>query len=198
MGYTRKYTLAAASVNPVPGRKLTYHWILIQGDADRIRILPREDDGRVVDVEIDYQGPVFGTPFGVQSSRVDIALVADDGLYFSPAAFFSCFFLNNEVRRYSEDRRILSVDYAAAAENYVDPQVSLRKDWCDLYTYDADGHMSGWTRMRKDQDPVAYTAAGERIVKLSPDGTPLETAKPKYSPKTIESIDGPVPALVEE
>ena len=90
------------------------------------------------------------------------------------------------------------MDYAAAAENYVDPQVSLRKDWCDLYTYDADGHMSGWTRMRKDQDPVAYTAAGERIVKLSPDGTPLETAKPKYSPKTIESIDGPVPALVEE
>ena len=133
----------------------------------------------------------------MQSSRADIALVADDGLFFSPPAFFTCFFLNNEVRRYSEDRRIISVDYAAAAENYVDPQISLRKDWRDLYSYNADGSVSGWTRLRNGQDPVAYTADGERIVKLAADGKPLETAKPKYTPKTIESIDGPAPALVE-
>ena len=198
MKFTRKYTLEAAPVNPVAERKLKYHWFIVQGDEDRIRILPRTDDGRVADIEIDYQGPTFGTPFGVQSSRADIALVADDGLFFSPPAFFTCFFLNNEVRRYSEDRRIISVDYAAAAENYVDPQISLRKDWRDLYSYNADGTVSGWTRLREGQDPVAYTADGERIVKLSPDGKPLETAKPKYATKTIETIDGPAPALVEE
>ena len=198
MGYTRKYTVAAAPVNPVPGRKLTYHWILIQGDENRVRILPREDDGRVADIEIDYQGPVFGTPFGIQSSRVDIALIADDGLYFSPPAFFSCFFLNNEVRRYSEDRRILSVDYGAAAGNYVDPQISHRKDWRDLYAYDADGRPTGWTRLREGGEPVAYTADGERIVRLAPDGKPLETARPKYTPQTIETNDGPALALVEE
>ena len=198
MKFTRKYTLEATPVNPTPDKKLKYHWVIVQGDEERIRILPRTDDGRVADIEIDYQGPVFGTPFGVQSSRVDIALVADDGLFFSPPAFFTCFFLNNEVRRYSEDRRIISVDYAAAAENYVDPQISLRKDWRDLYSYNADGSLSGWTRLRQGQDPVAYTADGERIVKLAADGTPLETAKPKYTPKTIESIDGLVPALIEE
>ena len=198
MKFTRKYTLEAAPVNPTPDRMLKYHWFVVQGDEDRIRILPRTDDGRVADIEIDYQGPTFGTPFGVQSSRADIVLVADDGLFFSPPAFFTCFFLNNEVRRYSEDRRIISVDYAAAAENYVDPQISLRKNWRDLYSYNADGMVSGWTRLREGQDPVAYTADGERIVKLSPDGKPLETAKPKYAPKTIETIDGPAPALLEE
>ncbi|MBQ6923033.1 MAG: hypothetical protein IJQ73_00180 [Kiritimatiellae bacterium] len=198
MGFTRKYTLSATPVNPVPGRALTYHWVLIQGDADRVRILPREDDGRLADIEIDYQGPLFGTPFGVQSSRVDIALIADDGLYFSPPAFFSCFFLNNEVRRYSEDRRILSVDYGAAADNYVDPQISRRKDWRDLYAYGADGAPAGWTRLRAGREPVAYAAGGERIVKLSPDGEPLETAKPKYAQRNVETNDGPAPALVEE
>jgi hypothetical protein len=198
MKFTRKYTLEAAPVNPTPDRKLQYHWFVVQGDEERIRILPRTDDGRVADIEIDYQGPVFGTPFGVQSSRVDIALVADDGLLFSPPAFFTCFFLNNEVRRYSEDRRIISVDYAAAAENYVDPQISLRKDWRDLYSYNANGSVSGWTRLRKDQDPVAYTADGDRIVKLADDGKPLETDRPKYAMRTIETSDGPTPALVEE
>ena len=198
MKFTRKYTLEATPVNPTPDKKLKYHWFVIQGDEIRIRILPRTDDGRVADIEIDYQGPTFGTSFGVQSSRADIALVADDGLFFSPPAFFTCFFLNNEVRRYSEDRRIISVDYASAAENYVDPQISLRKDWRDLYSYDADGRVSGWTRLREGQDPVAYTASGERIAKLSPDGKPLETARPKYTPKVIETNDGPAPALVEE
>ncbi len=198
MKFTRKYTLEAMPVNPTTDKKLKYHWFVVQGDEERIRILPRTDDGRVADIEIDYQGPVFGTPFGVQSSRADIALVADDGLFFSPPAFFTCFFLNNEVRRYSEDRRIISVDYAAAAENYVDPQISLRKDWRDLYSYNVDGSVSGWTRLRKGEDPVAYTADGERIVKLDADGNPLETAKAKYTAKTIESIDGPALALVEE
>ena len=198
MKFTRKYTLEAAPVNLVTGKKLKCHWFVVQGDPDRIRILPRTDDGSVADIEIDYQGPVIGTPFGVQSSRIDIALVADDGLYFSPPAFFSCFFLNNEVRRYSEDRRIISVDYAAAAENYVDPQVSLRKYWRDLYSYDADGNIAGWTRLRQGQDPVAYTARGERIVSLTADGKPRETAKAKYAQRMVETIDGPYPALVEE
>ena len=198
MAFTRKYTLEAAPVNPAPGGKLKYHWFVIQGDPDRIRILQRTDDGRVADIEVDYQGPVIGTPFGVQSSRIDIALVADDGLYFSPAAFFTCFFLNNEVRRYTEDRRIISVDYGVAAENYVDPQISLRKDWRDLYSYDAEGNLTGWTRLRKDRDPVAYSADGERIVSLTADGKPHKTAKAKYVARTIETIDGPYPALVEE
>ncbi len=198
MGYTRKYTLEARPFYPVPGRKLTCHWILIQGDAARVRILPRTDDGSVADIEIDYQGPVFGTPFGVQSSRVDIALIADDGLHFSPPAFFSCFFLNNEVRRYSEDRHILSVDYAAAADNYVDPQISRRKDWCDLYAYGADGSVSGWSRLRPGKEPVAYAANGRRIVKLAADGSPLETVVPKYAPQIVETNDGPALALVEE
>jgi hypothetical protein len=202
MGYTRKYTLEAAPFN-LPARRsggssLKYHWFLVQGDPDRVRILPREEDGHVADIEIDYQGPVFGTPFGVQSSRVDIALVADDGLYYSPASFFTCFFLDNEVRRYSDDRRILSVDYASASDNYVDPQVSLRKNWRDLYAYGPDGAITGWTRLRDGKDPVAYTAKGERVVKLGANGEPLETASPKYAARQIETNDGPAVSLVEE
>ena len=202
MGYTRKYTLEAAPFN-LPARRsdgsgLKYHWFLVQGDSDRVRILPREEDGHVADIEIDYQGPVFGTPFGVQSSRVDIALVADDGLYFSPPAFFSCFFLNNEVRRYSDDRRIISVDYAAAADNYVDPLISRRKDWRDLYAYNANGDLVGWTRIRDGREPTAYTPKGERVVRLDGKGNPVETAKPAYATRMVETSDGPVPALFEE
>lgn len=198
MNYTRKYVLEAMPVNPVIGEKLNFHWFMIQGNADHVRITQIGTDNHRAEIEIDYHGPDFDTPFGVRSSRVDIALVSDNGTHYSPAAIFTCLFLNNEVRTYSDDKRILSVDYVSRAEKYVDPYVSLRKDWRDLYTYDDKNNVKGWTRIREGKDPVAYAANGERIVKIGKDGTPEQTVKPSYSVLEVESPDGPVPVLKEE
>ena len=198
MNYSRKYTLEAAPVSNDSRRKFSYHWILVQGDPKHVRIATRGDGNRIADVEIDYQGPLFDTPFGIQSSRVDIALVGDDGQCYSPAAFFSCFFLNNEKRVYSEKQKIISVDYASAAGNYVDTEVSLRKDWKDLYFYDALGQVAGWTRFREGQEPVSYTAQGERVTKTDANGKPLKSVKVKYERVEIETPNGTAYTLRED
>lgn len=197
MAYTRKYTLQAAPVNFRADKGITYHWILVQGDGDKVRIKPRDDTRSVVDVEVDYHEVPFDTPFGMPSSRVEIALVADDGTHYSPEAFFSCFFLANETRSYSHDHRILGVDYASGQSRYVDPAVSLPKDWRDIYAYDDSGNLSGWTRVRDGKDPVAFDAQGEKIVKPASGGKPAETVRVNYARRQIETPDGPAYALME-
>lgn len=198
MNYSRQYTFEAAPVSADPSRKITYHWILVQGDPEHVRIKTRGEDNRIADVEIDYQGPLFDTPFGVPSSRVDIALVGDDGRHYSPAAFFSCFFLRNEKRVYSEQKRIISVDYASESDAYVEPEVSLRKNWKDLYVFDSLGRISGWTRFRDGEVPVSYTSNGERVTKADPSGNPIKSIKVKYGREEIETPNGISYALREE
>lgn len=198
MNYTRKYTLNAMPVNPTPGTKYKFHWIVVQGDPEHVRIKKSGDNGHTAEVEIDYQGPLFDTPFGVRSSRVDIALVSDDGTHYSPPAFFTCFFLRNEERCYSEDHKILSVDYSAAKDRYVDPFVSIQKDWRDLYSYSDDGRLEGWVRMALGKKATKYTADGRRVVGLDINGKPTGTVEVKYVPRQIETADGPAMALKEE
>ena len=61
-----------------------------------------------------------------------------------------------------------------------------------------EGRLTGWTRIREGREPAAYTANGERVLKLDANGTPVETAKPAYSTKMVETNDGPAPAIVED
>lgn len=197
MEYTRKYTLEAIPVNSRADRPLTYHWLVVQGDGEKIRIRPRDDSHKTVDIELDYHEAPFDTPFGMPSSRVEIALIADDGVHFSPEAFFTCFFLANEKRIYSEKHSILGVDYTVGKSNYVDPVVSLPKDWRDIYVYDHGGKPSGWTRIRDGAEPEAFNALGEKNVKPPMDGKPAKTVPVKYEPRQIETPDGPAVAIFE-
>ena len=182
MDYSRTVRLSADASRDINGKPLKYHWILLQGDPERTRITPLDTESKSVEVQIDYQGPLFDTPYGVKSSRVDIALIVDNGFHYSPPAFFTCFFLNNEIRRYSADKkRILSVDYASAATNYVDPHLSLPKDWKDVYAYDKDGKLTGWTRFRKgDPNGKAYTANGFQVLRFDKQGEPKEMVPVDY------------------
>ncbi len=144
-----------------------------------------------VELEFDYQKPLFETPYGVTSSRADVILVVDNGTHFSAPAFFSYFFLPNEKRIYAPDCRILSVDYAAAADNYVDPEVSLPKDWVDSFTYDEENLCTGWTRSRKGQKKTeSYSLDGLRIAKRDESGKIVETIAARYGAKDEPTPDG--------
>ena len=182
MEYSRAIRLSADASRDFTGRPLKYHWILLQGDPQKTRIKPLDPDGKAVEIEIDYQGPLFDTPYHMKSSRVDIALIVDNGTHYSPPAFFTYFFLNNEIRCYSADKkRILSVDYASAAGNYVDPHISLTKDWKDVYSYDKNGNLTGWTRFRKGQpDGTAYLPNGFRVLRFDANGQPGEMIPVDY------------------
>lgn len=52
---------------------------------------------------------------------------------------------------------ILNVDFR---EHFVPPALTARKDWRDIYKYDGDGKMTGWTRFGPGQAPTEFNADG--------------------------------------
>lgn len=145
--YSRKMMLEVGA----PGEKgLRYHWFLGQGDPAKVSI--REVDSRAsrVEIKIDYHEPPFATPFGIKSSRVDVVCVADDGFNYSAPSFVSWFFPRNEKRIYGADRKALVIDYASCATNYVDPEISMPKDFRDEYIYGVSGECSEIRRIFQD------------------------------------------------
>lgn len=180
MEKTRQFILDASSSFDPSGLPLKYHWFIGQGIEDKISISPLNESGSAVRLEIEYHDAPFKGPFNIMTSRADIILVVDNGTHYSPPAFFSYYFLGNEKRTYFSEKLISAVDYSICATNYVDPQISLPKNWCDMYIYDEKGRISGWTRVRKGQPPVSYTANGMRITETDENGKPTKFATPQY------------------
>jgi hypothetical protein len=50
-------------------------------------------------------------------------------------------------------------------ENYVDGAIGAKKDWRDVYHYDASRNISGWTRYTPGGEPAEFNAAGELVEK---------------------------------
>jgi len=175
--YTRSLVVSAEDTDDPNDRPLTFHWRLLRGDPERVRIEPL-DDGRRARIEIDWQEPrpvVGASP--VTSARVDIGVFADNGAHTSAPAMISMAFPAHETRTYEpgpdDTMRIAAIDHAdpAKAEVYVDPMLMARADWRDEYTYDAEGRPTGWRRIRAENTDT-YDAAGHRIIGRGPDGKP--------------------------
>jgi hypothetical protein len=174
MAYTRRIVVdGRASRNPMPSH-LKAHWVLLQGQPDKVRIHPRIGDPLVAEIEVDYPGGSFpiATNNPMRTSRVEVALIVDNGTHFSPPAYVTFYFLNNEIRKYAQDGRILIVDYRGAAGRYTDPMLSLPKRWMDLYLYDTRNRLTGWTRVRGGESE-SFTLDGARVLTRDANGRAL-------------------------
>lgn len=180
MDYSRHFTLDASASKDPAGNPLKFHWFIGQGMESKIRISPENADSSVVRVDIDYHDPLFESPYKIKTSRVDIILAVDNGTHYSPPAFFSYYFPPNEKRTYFSDKTISAVDYASCATNYADPKISVPKFWCDFYTHNERGRLTGWTRMRKDSPTASYTKGGMRITATDKDGNFTKVVSPRY------------------
>jgi hypothetical protein len=185
LAYTRKMTLIA---NGEPG--LTYHWFVVNGQSDKIRIQSLEAANTKVEIEVDWHG-VYNNREGLPTRRVDIACVAQraDGTTSAPA-FLSLRYLANEQRVY-EHGRLISVDYRAPKTGLIfeDPALTAQKCWKDSYHYDANGTCTGWTRVSEDKPIGHFNARGER---LAPDQNGKQTVAemPSYTPRLSPRSDG--------
>jgi hypothetical protein len=126
-----------------------------------------EEDERVVgrdycDVAPRERRPISpGDP--LESNRVDIAVFVRNEMPVSAPGFVSLSCLDNEQRKYDEQRRIRVVDYKESDTrgNYVDPLLDLPKDWWDEYLYGDDGHRRRPVR-RRVRRRQGFGAAGGR------------------------------------
>lgn len=152
--HDRRVTLRA-DATPLPLGKTAarFHWVLLQGDPDRVVIRPRDDMGRVVDIDMSWH-----ERFAVQpgqpllTPRVDIAVIADAGGALSAPAVFSVLFPVHQARTYRDGpagRPVLeSLQYARPSEpqDYADPLIWPSAPWKDDLSWDSDGHLQAIRR----------------------------------------------------
>lgn len=183
--YTRRMTVSAASSVDAKGKPLTYHWKVLRGDADRIKINKLDDAGATVELVVPYheRRPIkHGSDMA--SNRVDIGVFVHNGTYYSAPAFVSFYYLDNEKRQYDEQGNVRMIDYTdpVKSKNYVDPLIDFKKDWRDEYLYGDDGEPAGWKRFR-GQEEQRFTADGKLVTESGKGGEPIKTVNVRYVAK---------------
>ncbi len=183
--YWRRMVVSAEASKDANGQALAFHWSVLRGKAEEIKIKPLNDAKSVVEILIPYHERFTfeaGAPAAkIETNRVDIGCFAHNGNHYSAPAFVTCFFLDNEKREYDEQKRIKVMDYAdpVVSKNYVDPLVDLPKRWRDEYRYDDKGTPLGWTRKVGDKSEE-FTADGALVTKKDDLGRPLEARTVRY------------------
>ncbi|MEZ6057729.1 MAG: hypothetical protein R3C01_13600 [Planctomycetaceae bacterium] len=178
----RRIVLSAETSSDPTGKKLSYHFVVLRGDAEKISIRPLNDTGSVAEIVVPWHSRRPISPGdSMESNRVDIGVFVKNKSYYSAPAFLSLTTLDNEVRKYDENGRILSVDYTdkIAAKHYVDPAIDFPKDWGDEYHYGDDGSLVGWTRMR-GESREEFHHDGRLITRRDAEGRPVELREVKY------------------
>jgi len=191
----RRMVVSAEATRDPNGRKLSFNWVLLRGDPARVTLTPLTPDGARVQIDLIWQAPraAPGTP-DVISSRIDIGVFANNGVYDSAPAFISVLLPRHETRRYETgpdgQLRVASIDWGPRDGVYADPLIFSEIPWRDDYHYDAAGQITGWTRIRPENGPKNgpdqvstpddYDANGWRILARDTQGIPMRTAPVRY------------------
>jgi len=181
--WERSMTVSAAATRDPNGRPLEFHWRLLQGDPEKVRIVPSAD-GTSATITLDWHDPfVISEDNPLTTARVDVGVFASNGVHDSAPAILSWYFPPSEKRRYEPGPdgvpRIAAIDHANPDRAYADPMLVPRGDWRDDFAYDETGAPAGWTRTRGDRSE-AFDALGRRILVPAGDGRPAETVAVAY------------------
>ncbi len=163
--HDRRVTLRANVEHAANAPAVRFHWVLLQGDPDRVQIRPRDDGGHLVDIDLAWHdrfpvriGAALTTP------RVDIAVIADAGGALSVPAIFSVLFPVHQMRSYGlgpDGRRVLeTLQYArpAGPQDYADPLIWPTAPWRDRLLRDAEGRLEGLERTMADGEKAELRA----------------------------------------
>ena len=172
--------LSGEASRDIDGKDLSYHWVVLQGDSNKVTITKLDAAGSRVRVAVPWFEPfpvASASDSKVSTYRVDVGLFVNNGTYYSAPAFLSVCRLANEIRVYNERGRLQSIDYRG--KRYGDPLVSVRKDWKDQFEYTSDGSLAKMTRIRKDGQKE-FDATGALILSYDADGKVLKTQPVQY------------------
>jgi hypothetical protein len=183
----RRMVVSAGQTTDPNGHALTFHWRLLAGDPARVRIQVLDEAGTRAELRIAWHERGIRDGGELPSSRVDIGVFASNGFHNSAPAFISWYFPANEKRIYSEDGRILSVEFLPpnVPGSYVDPVLVTPADWKDSYQYAEDGRLLGWLRTR-DGHVESFTRDGARVLERDEKGRPILAQAVRYQREELE------------
>ena len=183
---TYRLTVSAGGTRDPNGRPLAFRWVLLRGDPDKVRITPLGEAGEAASLEIDWD-ETTRSPEGLRSHRVDIGIFADNGAHLSAPAFVSVAFPPRQRRSYDAAGRIEMVDHDSVARQaeYADPWLFPERLWRDVFHWDADGRLRGWTRTGEGAGP-------DRFARFTRHGAEVRTEDAEGRPLLAERIAHPV------
>lgn len=184
----RMEVTALQSFDPDDNLKLTWKWVVLQGDPERVSITLDESTASAV-IEVSHHEPrPIAADGAMESSRVDIGVFAHDGIHYSAPALISFYWPENQKRSYDADGQITKVVYTSEQNGgpYCDPRVVSVRDWTDEYNRDAAGQLAGWTRTQGDSTQ-RFSAQGHLITETDAQGRADVAVAVNY---LIENVKG--------
>ena len=188
----RKMLVSAEGSRDLNGQTLKYHWVVLRGDPDLIRIQTKEE-GKSAEITVQHHSrrPITAGN-AMESSRVDLGVFVSNEKYYSAPAFISLSYLENQQREYDDQGRIKVIDYAdpEGAKNYVDPLLDFPKNWRDEYLYSAAGETLGWNRIRGEKKE-RFTFDGCLATEVDAKDRPLTAKVVRYVAKQAQPNQTP-------
>jgi hypothetical protein len=172
--YVRRMVVSAKESFDVNKKPLTYTWVVLRGDADRIQIKPRDANASVVELLVPYHERwTAETPVKIETNRVDIGAFVHNGTYYSAPGFVTFFSLDDEVRTYAATGRLLEIGYGVgdtelSVSNWEACFEALKADKADWATqllkkqFKAE-ELAGIVRTGAEYKPAARTLAAARV-----------------------------------
>jgi len=141
----QRVVLSVAGSGDLNKKPLQFTWVVLQGDrADAahpaspspgISIKPLDPAALRAEITIPYHPRAPIAPgSAMESNRVDIAVFANNGTFYSAPAFLTNFTLDNEARTYDAQGRILEVGYAMGESYFLMPDPMTLLDALSLPT----------------------------------------------------------------
>ncbi len=180
----KRMVVSAARTKRLDDAPPSFRWVVLRGDAERIRILPRDNRASEVEIVVPWheRRPVPGRP-EIATDRVDIGVFTQRNGTWSAPSFITFYYPPNQKRVYGEDGRLASIDYDAAgpADRKLDPLLVYRRPWTDVYEYDDRGRLLGWRRQGEGAiREQRYTRHGARVLETDALDRPVRARRMTY------------------
>lgn len=114
--YTKRIVVGAKNSADINYKPLTYHWVVLQGDPNLVKITPI-NDGTAAEIDVSYQDrhPIAKGSL-IESNRIDIGLFVHNGTSYSAPSFITYFTLDNEGRTYDKGK-LIEIYFNVLAQN---------------------------------------------------------------------------------
>ncbi len=181
-------------------------WKVLQGDVAKVRFrkLSNEKIGdmetEAMEIAVDYHA-AFDVPLAdgktIKTSRVDIGCFrVEDGIASVPAVV-SVMFSPNETREYDKDGRLVSVDYTRRQIANWRPWYCPKANFRDMFHWNADGKLTGWTRIGAEGVTNEFTREGLVVMRRDSLGRPTDVRR-SMAMEWMQECDGDVPSSIDK
>lgn len=178
--FSREISLSASETLDPNGHELSFHWVLLRGDPDRVRIATRGPGNVEAQISIDWHDRYrVGGDDGLSTNRIDIGVFADNGRQVSAPSFLSVAFPTHQRREYTVAKdgqiRLAKLSYASPSrtdppDDYRDPAIWPVANWTDEISWSDSGHIAGILRHYPDNKELKIEPGLFGFSKMLPDG----------------------------